>query len=67
VKDLESDPMKKGVCGVNARPESSALPKPPRWTGRPSRTIPSARPGMRASFICLRIYASIAVKPGAGA
>ena len=30
VKDLEFDPMKNGVCGVNARPPSSALPKPRR-------------------------------------
>jgi hypothetical protein len=32
VKDFVEEKIKKGVCGVTACPDSSARPKPLRWT-----------------------------------
>ena len=44
VKDLVSEPMTKGVCGVGASPPGRASPKPRKWTISSPSTMTNAAP-----------------------
>ena len=59
--------MMKGVFGVTARPESSALPKPRTYAIRSPWTMPSASPGIRCAAISSWTKRSMAAYCGSGA
>ena len=64
VKDLVDEKIRNGVCGVTARPDGSAMPKPFKCTIWSPCTMPTARPGMRWACISFSMNSSIAAKSG---